>query len=1104
MSTHMSRVLLAALVAAGLGTATSNAAESKNLFPNGAFDRAGPGGMPDGWKDLSRPQPSGKASAAMDRSVGHLAGGALKLSLTGPAGVTAVGPKVPVQPGKDYLLVTWYRAEGFGPTSGFEGVNSQWNVQWLDRKGKAVGRNGSGFPYSKMDWTLGTRLVSPPPGTVAMQMTVTAGARKGAMPSSLWIDDVRLVEVPPNPNRERRRWTYNVVRLRKHPFAQVRRVADDDAAEGRAAIATVGHTPKKTYLTAGYYTTEPQPGIYRVLFRLKVADNTGDAVVARVDVGCAGAAWGGLAARPLKASDFAQPMRYQDFTLRIVRAPGTPGKRNWLDFRAYWTGTVTMWADSVSLVQETAFSPAEQQKLFAMKAAPPAVKEEPISPFYSGKVPTPGPLKNFLSPPGQWATKPVDEPARPEKVTRGSYLKTIQKLFKKKYENVKYWTGRPEPYPNIGVYLDSMKWLAFAYHVSKKEEIARYAVKALEHAHILLQNPKADGYHRPGKHDIKYVYRFNQWIGDFEGYTPKHKKMMRDLALNAFSKYPADRVEYGAMNRPFGMAANAEMALKLVPDLPDKAAWRKYIDTIWNEWWPHRDTVESTGNYEALSFRYFVDWVDAMDAKEKIYGDKALRRYFERFLLHVFPLGSLPHYGDTNGWNVEWGHWIMLLEIAARHTKDGRYKWAAHRLYEYAVSRIEKLDSWGYTGSHCGESLMIAYLMADDSIAEVAPASRVRAVTRPTVQIQSKADIKKTRRACRILDKPMPDKLVMVGSPKRTSTALMIDACPAMGHNPGTATALVALVDGGSVLLTDSGYIDRLRTHHNLVFIEDYDGVELLNPGRHLVGAGNLPLWATEEIRYGKTAELAGALYASVSVTDYQNYNCRVQRDVLVADRIAVLVRDTVTFKQDLKARIGPVYNVGRLGPEAGEHWFHSSLGLTAKVRGIYPNQPILTKWSNPARDLLVAFQPVEGAKLEALHRGAYDSTHPLPYRVQYVWRGNLKTGQQLQFATLLWPNDPTPRPGKLAEQVQFQSLPGGGVSVAVPSGRETVTFLINPAGNLVKVGPVDTDARFGVIRATGALVRSASLGDVSQVRGPGLKKLQATSRQEAFEHGKP
>ena len=35
-----------------------------------------------------------------------------------------------------------------------------------------------------------------------------------------------------------------------------------------------------------------------------------------------------------------------------------------------------------------------------------------------------------------------------------------------------------------------------------------------------------------------------------------------------------------------------------------------------------------------------------------------------------------------------------------------------------------------------------------------------------------------------------------------------------MGHNPGTPTALVAMVDGAATLLMDSGYIDRLRTDY--------------------------------------------------------------------------------------------------------------------------------------------------------------------------------------------------------------------------------------------------------------------------------------------------
>jgi len=1062
--------------------------------------KPGQKGMPAGW--TARPSAKGgQASATRDTQVVHSGQGSLKMSLTGPASISAGGPTVAVTGGKDYVVIIWYRAQGFSKTGGHEGVSSQWMLNWLNSRGKHVGRSGSGFPYRAMDWGVGTLVATAPRGAVRAQMSFHFHAKQGTLPSTVWVDDIVLMPLPRAKKQGTPKWIYNVVRLHNYPRTAFRQVADDDASEGVAVLADVKRSPKNKYPCGGIYTNDPTPGIYTVHYRVKAAAAKSPKPALTIDVGCQGGAWSGLAGRDVKANELRPAGKYQDLTLRFVCPPlKTPR----VDYRVRWLGVVSTWVDTVSVVPEHLFTPAAQQRLFSLPAKPKPGKPKPIDPSGARTAPTPGPLEAHLTSAAKWP-KPRDKRKYPTlQVTRDSYLATVRQFGEGAVSTLKAHTNLAKPYPNIHMYVNNMKWVAFLYHVTRDEAYARLGAKALECARRLLQHPKADSYYRTGKHDAFDLYRFDQWMGGSQAYTARHQQMLRDLVRHPFPSFPAKQVEYGAMNRPIAMATAAQIALKMVPDLPDRRAWQTYMHAIWNEWWPRRDFNEATGNYNALAFRYLVDWIDALGQAEKVYGDQGFQKLMERFMRQVFPVGTLPHYGDTNGWNVEWGHWIMLCEIAARYTKDGRYKWAAHRLYEYATTRIEKLTSWAYTGQHCGESLMIAYLMADDTIQEVAPTDRLRALVRVKLAVNPLDVRRKTRRSFRMVDGTMPDKLVMVAGPERQATSLMVDACPLAGHNPGTPTALVSLVDRGSVLLVDSGYNDRQRTDHNMLCIEDYDGIPLLNDGKHAPGISWLPLYGSEKIRYERLAEMTHGSYARVSVTGFQNYPCRAEREVLLVNGLGAMVRDTVRFDQAVRVRMGPVYNVRQLGPATGDTWFNSTMGEWVPVRGIYVNQPIYTRWANPPRDLLVAFQPMDNARLEVLHRAAYDKTTPLPYRVQYTWRGQVEKGNPLSFATLLLPHKPTRQPSALAERVVFTRLDGGGCVVRLDLGRSQRYLVMNPAGTPCDLGPVQTNARFGLVHVRGGRIAAASLGQVSRVAGPGLSELSGTAIQERFDYTAP
>jgi hypothetical protein len=241
----------------------------------------------------------------------------------------------------------------------------------------------------------------------------------------------------------------------------------------------------------------------------------------------------------------------------------------------------------------------------------------------------------------------------------------------------------------------------------------------------------------------------------------------------------------------------------------------------------------------------------------------------------------------------------------------------------------------------------------------------------------------------------------------------------------------------------DQGYFERESQFHNVFLLEDYDGVPR-HPER-------------EKIELLHALDMGPMVYAKVRVENYQGYSADLERVVVFSKTGAILVVDTLRFRDTLLVRAGPVYNLGHLGPETGsrdgpgETWVNGFLGDFVGVKGIGAGEPIYTRWKNPARDLLLYFRPIEGAAIHVHDRRPRDVTIPLPLRVQYRWRGTKRAGESLTMSTLLLPHTPTRVPRAFA----------AGISFLADTGESTVVSVRTEAGGRVwlAAGPVDADA---------------------------------------------
>jgi len=122
-------------------------------------------------------------------------------------------------------------------------------------------------------------------------------------------------------------------------------VVDDELASGGQARRALISDPTG-HMLFGVNTKQLTFGNYDAIFRLKVADNTSNRVVARIEVVDNEDASDLFVSKEIRASDFKQANEYQNFTLPFVQK-----SRREMDFRVFIVPTIEVHVDAVQIVQ---------------------------------------------------------------------------------------------------------------------------------------------------------------------------------------------------------------------------------------------------------------------------------------------------------------------------------------------------------------------------------------------------------------------------------------------------------------------------------------------------------------------------------------------------------------------------------------------------------------------------------------------------------------------------------------------------------------------------------------------------------------------------------
>ncbi|MHB9025886.1 MAG: hypothetical protein ACYC7E_17235 [Armatimonadota bacterium] len=533
----------------------------------------------------------------------------------------------------------------------------------------------------------------------------------------------------------------------------------------------------------------------------------------------------------------------------------------------------------------------------------------------------------------------------------------------------------------------------------------------------------------------------------------KHKQMTPEdetrakellLALREFqcAWSPGDGYWRGQHHRSQAQGLNHALAAAFYPNEPEAAKWKKYAADVWGDWWNFRDVGCNDVGYHAGIVSHIVSLAELLDRKE-VFTDPDVQQYLWNRLLHeVSPDGAVIPYGAHGGYNSSAGNRIYALELAAKYTRDGRYRWVAHRLMNFAQAR-GMADAHNHLQAVNLESVALTSLICDDTVQPVEPKEGSQLILRKEIIRLTDAQAKKMFPDAGGVDcnmymtqKVMPSKLVFRSGWQPGDLFMMVECYPR--HDPLNPTAIIGLEQKSSAMamMTSEKFVSR----ENAVRIEDLSGEATYLGQKDWKEAKEPPTgYDGMEVTVPEFSDHAVASHAVVHVTNYLGFNAAQDREFFFVKNRFIVVRDETTFGDRFTARVGPTWNTQNIGPVSGAHWINTWFSAHW-----FQNLRIYT---NPPWELLVYHAPKEDRRLIVDNRLDEKNACDVPYSTRYAWEGKVAPGARVQFVSVLLPHAPTPKPDLLAAGIEVLHDEPGAAAVAVRDNSHYALVILNRGG---------------------------------------------------------
>jgi len=581
--------------------------------------------------------------------------------------------------------------------------------------------------------------------------------------------------------------------------------------------------------------------------------------------------------------------------------------------------------------------------------------------------------------------------------------------------------------------------------------------------------------------------------------TPDDEKWARELLLTLrkyqFAWRPGDGYYRGPHHRSQSQGANHALAAAFYPRHPGAKKWQAYADAVWGDWWNYRDVGINDTGYFYSSFGTILRTADVLERHEVFTDPQAKRFLWDRVLYEITPDGAAPPYGAHGGYNCRAGSRIYALELAARHNRDGRYRWVAHRLMNFGLAR-------GFSNNHnhvqslSHEPIALASIVCDDTVRPVRPDAGSKLLMRKEVIRLTKEQARKAYPNAGGVDcdmvmgpKVFPHKLVFRAGWEPGDMYMLVEAFPR--HDPLNPTAILSL-ERHSAAFAEMSY-EKFVPRENQVRIEDLSGTARYRGKKPFRGPKRLPVgYDGMDVRAEAFADAAAATHARLVVTNYMGYDARQTRELLFVKNRFVLVRDETRFADGFRARVGPIWNTQNVGRPRGDNWLNT--WFTAhwfQIARLYETQP----W-----DLLVWHAPAAGRKLTVSGPMGTAGALSKLRSTQYAWTGEVKPGMRLQFVSVLLPHAPMRDASKLAAGIEaLRDEPGIAAVRVTTAGRHELAALNAPGGRLkLSAGKATfaTDARAAYLDVAGGKLTRALLVDATFLTANGRDVFLAAARR--------
>ena len=473
----------------------------------------------------------------------------------------------------------------------------------------------------------------------------------------------------------------------------------------------------------------------------------------------------------------------------------------------------------------------------------------------------------------------------------------------------------------------------------------------------------------------------------------------------------------GGCHRAVPEALMKGLAAKWYPDIPEAAHWKRYAELGFGDFWKNKEVQANDTGYFPGTIFMLLTCGDQYLGDHRVVTDPGMQRLWQRLTVEVTPDGAVNPYGPNGGWNSTAGFRLFALELAAAKTRNGEYRYAAHKVLNYLRYQAGPTRSDHYLRTiEVGMHVALAWIFADDSVKPVMPSPgslwnrrmEIARIPHTDKAVGEKLfgnidpDPNKGHICCNhwFTGREFPNKLVLRSGWNPGDFFALVELHPtSLPYNAGGIMGMNRLGAAFTQVITSKG-----DSEENRLKVVDVEGTAKL---RYYPD----PLRCDGHWQYGRMPDIesevpffeerTNATFARVRVKNVDGLPAVYEREFVFVKNRFLATRETITFEESFKARVSPLWNTRNIGPQVGSHWANTFMGSMVGSNG-------RIEMKSPPVDLLVWFAPRPDCRLQVVDRIEEDPRAiACGAQVRYVWEGTPRVGAKLVFTQVYYPHPP-------------------------------------------------------------------------------------------------